>query len=256
MIDPATYDKMLAEEAALWGDEAERVAQQIPPDWRYHRHLRHNVIMHGKNIDGLLSRIQPGMKVLELGCASGWLTLAMAQRGAEATGMDLSEKSLHVARDYYESIKDEVKGSVDYQPVDMNYLDLPTETYDIIVAKGVFHHLMNLEHVTDNIHQALKPNGLLWIEDTVGEESAATVLAAGAFCLVLPTEMSYADKIQSLLKFGIKSPSRVKASIESEGLSPFEGVGREGDWPGSLSRSSSSKNGLTRQPSPAMSRLS
>lgn len=230
MTDQGSYEQMLAEEAELWGNESERVAQQIPPDWRYHRKLRHNVIMHGANIEGLLDAVQPGMKVLELGCASGWLTLAMAQRGAEATGMDLSEKSLKVARDYYESIKAGVKGSVTYQPVDMNTLDLPADTYDIIAAKAVLHHLMNLEHVMQVMHRALKPGGLLWVEDTDGEEARSTVLGAGALCFVLPTETSYADKIRALFKFGLKAPSRVKASIEAEGLSPFEGAGREGDW--------------------------
>src|SRR5678815_5949622 len=106
------YTQKLAEEARLWGDEAEKMAVKIPPDWRYHRSLRHNVIMHTADIDALLSHIQPGMKVLELGCASGWLTPAMAQRGADATGLDLSEQSLAIARAYYESIRPSVAGTV------------------------------------------------------------------------------------------------------------------------------------------------
>lgn len=35
---------------------------------------------------------------------------------------------------------------------------------------------------------------------------------------------------EALLKFGLHAPSRVKASIQAEGLSPFEGAGREHDW--------------------------
>ena len=128
MIDQSSYEQMVAQEAELWGSEAERVAQQIPPDWRYHRELRYMVILHRANIEAFLNQVKPGMKVLELGCGAGWLTLAMAQRGAEATGMDLSEKSLKVARDYYESIKAEVHGTADYQQADMNTLELPAET--------------------------------------------------------------------------------------------------------------------------------
>jgi hypothetical protein len=39
-----------------------------------------------------------------------------------------------------------------------------------------------------------------------------------------------------LLRFGFRSPGRVRASMEAEGASPFEGAGRETDWPGILGR--------------------
>src|SRR5689334_6156952 len=112
MNDNITYQQQLSQEAEAWGSESERMAGVVPPDWRYHRKLRHNVIVHGEQIEALLKMIRPGMKVLELGCASGWLTLALAQQGADATGMDLSEKSLAVGRSYYESIRSTVKGTV------------------------------------------------------------------------------------------------------------------------------------------------
>jgi hypothetical protein len=55
-------------------------------------------------------------------------------------------------------------------------------------------------------------------------------LLAGAFAFVLATQTSYGDKVRALFKFGLKTPSRVQASIEAHGLSPFEGAGREHDW--------------------------
>jgi 2-polyprenyl-3-methyl-5-hydroxy-6-metoxy-1,4-benzoquinol methylase len=230
MSENNTYQQQLAQEAQLWGDESERVAREMPPDWRYHRHHRQNVIMHTTDIDDLLNHIQPGMKVMEFGCASGFMTLAMAQRGADATGLDLSEKSLAVARNYYASIQADVKGSLTYQTVDLNYAELPANTYDVIAGRGVLHHLMRLDHVIDQLHQSLKPGGLLWISDTNGEEALSTVLIAAALTFVLPTQVSYGEKIRGLLRFGFRAPSRVKASIEAQGLSPFEGVGREHDW--------------------------
>jgi 2-polyprenyl-3-methyl-5-hydroxy-6-metoxy-1,4-benzoquinol methylase len=230
MTDKSLYEQQLSQEAEAWGSESVRMAGVVPPDWRYHRNLRHNVIVHGEQIEVLLQQVKPGMTALELGCASGWLTLALAQAGANATGMDLSEKSLGVARAYYESIRSTVKGTVQYAPVDMNNLQLPADAYDIIVVKGVLHHLLNLEHVVAEVRKALKPGGLLWIDDTNGDESGLSIILAGAFAFLLPTETSYADKVRALLKFGFRVPSRVKASIEAEGLSPFEGAGREHNW--------------------------
>jgi len=224
------YQQKLDAEARLWGDEARKMAQHIPPDWSHHRHLRHNVIMHAADIDALLACIQPGMKTLELGCASGWLTLAMAERGADATGLDLSDESLQVARDYYHTVRDQISGQVTYQAVDLNYLDLPASTYDVIVVKASLHHLVRLDHVIRNVHQALKPGGLFWAADTAGDEHILSVLIAGAICFILPTETAYADKLRALLRFGFRAPSRVKASIQADGLSPFEGAGRDHDW--------------------------
>lgn len=224
------YRQKLAAEAELWGAESERMARDVPPDWRAHRRLRHNAVLHGVNIEAFLSQIVPGMAALELGCASGWLTLAMAQRGARAVGLDISEKSLAVARAYYASIHDSVPGTVEYQAADLNALDLPAAAYDVIAVKSTLHHLVRLDHAVEQIHRALKPGGLLWISDTHGDESRAAVLAAGALAFLLPTATPYSEKIRALRQFGLRSPARVQASMQAEGLSPFEGAGREHNW--------------------------
>src|SRR5688572_24375341 len=104
-----SYEQKLVEEAELWGKEAQRMAQIIPPDWQYHKNLRHNRILHGEQIELLLSQVKPNMSALELGCASGWLTLALAQAGADALGLDISRESLEIAQSYYEKIKADVK---------------------------------------------------------------------------------------------------------------------------------------------------
>ncbi|NDJ77602.1 MAG: class I SAM-dependent methyltransferase [Chloroflexi bacterium] len=228
--DNLTYSQKLAEEAELWGRVAEEQAEHTPPDWRYLRHARHNVIMHRRDIDALLARVEPDMTALEIGCASGWLTLALAQRGAHARGLDISAKALDVARRYYASVQDEVPGSATYEVADLNTLELPPAAYDVIAAKGVLHHLPHLDHVIAQFHHALKPGGLLWISDTNGDESTLTALAAGALMFVLPTHMPYCEKFRSLLRFRLRSTERVKASIQADGLSPFEGAGRAHDW--------------------------
>jgi len=224
------YEEKLQEEAALWGEESVRVASEINPDWREHRQRLINIITHNDDIEALLNYIQPNMNVLELGCASGWLTLATAQQGAHAIGYDISEQSLDVARTYYESIKDSVKGSAHYEKQDLNALELPANHYDVIIVKGTLHHLINMKHVINEIHKGLKSGGLFWISDEDGDVNLRTALFSSGFMFILPTEVSYKDKISGLLKFGINAPSRIKASMEAEDLSPFEGAGREHDW--------------------------
>jgi 2-polyprenyl-3-methyl-5-hydroxy-6-metoxy-1,4-benzoquinol methylase len=210
--------------------EARQQAAQTPPDWRFHRQLRHNRLLHTAEIDRLLNRVQPGMRALELGCASGWLTLALAQRGAHALGLDIADEALAIARCYYERVRDQVSGTADYCRVDLNALELPAETYDLVAVKGTLHHLIALEALIAEVHAALKPGGLLWVSDSDGDEAALTVLIAGALTFILPTQVSYREKARALLRFGLKSAARVRASMQAEGLSPFEGAGRGVDW--------------------------
>ncbi len=231
---PDDYQAKLEQEGAIWGAEAERQAATTPPDWRYHRALRHNRVLHAHEIDALLDRITPNMRALELGCASGWLTLALAQRGAHVEGLDISEPALAIARAYYEQVKAETSGTVRYRTADLNALELSANTYDVIVVKGTLHHLIDLPHVITALHSALKPGGLLWISDSLGDEHPRTALAAAACMFVLPTHVSYGEKVRGLLKFGTRSAERIKLSMQAEGLSPFEGAGRgdgaDHDW--------------------------
>ncbi|MCU0514992.1 MAG: class I SAM-dependent methyltransferase [Anaerolineae bacterium] len=225
-----SYQQHLEQEAEVWGAEAERMAQQLPPDWAHYRHLWHNRLLHAPHIDALLAEITPGMQVLEAGCASGWLTLALAQRGAHATGLDISTKSLAVARQYAASVQDSITGRLTYAPADLNRLTLPAASYDAIVIQGTLHHLVDLPAVVATLHQALKPGGRLWINDEVRDVSGGAALLAAAAMFLLPTHTPYRDKVRGLLRFGTQAPARIKASMAAEGLSPFEGAGRDHDW--------------------------
>lgn len=225
-----SYEERLAQEAALWGQDAQDKARQFPPDWAYHRRLRDNAIMAAAHIDALLAQVQPGMAALELGCGSGWLALALARRGAQVTGVDISAAAIDIARAYYETVRDTVAGSVSYRVADLNTIVLPPEAHDLVVVKSTLHHLVALDHVIEQIHGTLKPGGLLWVMDASGEEAPLTVLIASGLMFVLPTAVSYREKLRGLLRFGFGAPSRIKASMEAEGLSPFEGAGREHDW--------------------------
>lgn len=229
-MDESGYEKRLAEEGEVWGRVAAAEAEVIAPDWRFHRTLRHNAIMHTADIDNFLAGIQPGMTALEVGCGSGWLTLAMAQRGADAHGIDISRGAIRIARDYYDSVRDTVSGRASYEVADLNRITLPPQKYDVVVGKGVLHHLSEVGHLLDQIYCALKPGGLLWLADTNGHEALPTVLLASVLTFVLPTEISYRDKLKGLLRFGWRAPERIKASMQAEGLSPFEAAGREHDW--------------------------
>ena len=52
---------------------------------------------------------------------------------------------------------------------DLNFLELPSESYDLIVSSSTIHHVTNLEHLAFQINRALTPDGFFFLEDYVGE---------------------------------------------------------------------------------------
>jgi SAM-dependent methyltransferase len=52
---------------------------------------------------------------------------------------------------------------------DLNFARLPAERYDVIWSSGTLHHIVNLEHLLDEVARALRPGGLFALHDYVGE---------------------------------------------------------------------------------------
>src|SRR5262249_56576432 len=53
--------------------------------------------------------------------------------------------------------------------VDLNFVQLPRERYDVVWSSGTLHHLTNLEHLLDQVAVTLRPGGLFALHDYVGE---------------------------------------------------------------------------------------
>jgi len=224
---PDEYQALIAAEGQVWGRAAREAAAQDAPDWRAIRHTPHYAVLDGPYIEWLLGLVQPGWRVLEIGCSSGWLALEMARRGAHVEGLDVAEEAIRIAESYA-AAHPPTPGSVRYAVADINHLDLPTESYDLVVALGVLHHLTEVEAVLSRIRAALRPGGLLFVGDPF-ETPKINALIAGALTFVLPTHMRYGEKFRHVLRLRGKVLSRVADSIEAKGLSPFEGYGRHED---------------------------
>ncbi len=52
---------------------------------------------------------------------------------------------------------------------DLNFTNLPEDSYDFILCHGILHHLINLEHILHKINLALKKDGILVVYEYVGE---------------------------------------------------------------------------------------
>jgi SAM-dependent methyltransferase len=59
---------------------------------------------------------------------------------------------------------------IDYRIADLNEIELPAESFELIWANGALHHLSNLESVVDRLYKALAPGGMLVSNEYIGPD--------------------------------------------------------------------------------------
>ncbi len=115
-------------------------------------------------------QIEPGMKVLDIGCGWGGMGLTLARDyGAEVVGVTLSKEQHAIA---IQRARDEgLEGQVDFRLCDYRTV---TEKFDRIVSVGMFEHV-GVPHYNEYfgfIQQALKDDGLALVH-TIGHVGPA-----------------------------------------------------------------------------------
>ncbi|WP_019516740.1 SAM-dependent methyltransferase [Sphingomonas sp. Mn802worker] len=109
--------------------------------------------------------IEPGMRVLDIGCGWGGMALYIhAKTGAEVLGITLSEEQLKVAQARAEEAG--VADKVRFQLIDYRALD---QTFDRIVSVGMFEHVgvRNFRTYLEKCRDLLTPTGVMLLH-TIG----------------------------------------------------------------------------------------
>jgi 2-polyprenyl-3-methyl-5-hydroxy-6-metoxy-1,4-benzoquinol methylase len=98
-----------------------------------------------------------GKKVLEIGCGIGTDTVNFARHGAQVTSVDLSEKSVEIARQRtgVYGVKDSVRFYLGNAEELKSFV--PVEAYDLIYSFGVIHHTPHPERVLQQLRQYARP---------------------------------------------------------------------------------------------------
>lgn len=94
------------------------------------------------------------LSILDIGCGAGFLSNYLAEKGHFVTGIDLSEKSLEIAK--------KKKTGATY--ILANALSLPFQdaSFDVISAMDLLEHVENPSKVIEEASRVLKPNGLFF----------------------------------------------------------------------------------------------
>jgi SAM-dependent methyltransferase len=109
-----------------------------------------------------------GKSILLFGNGTSIKEFLFIKRGAFVVFTDLSINGvLYARRRYLESqIAINHPGACEFHAVDAYHLPFAPETFDLVCADGVIHHLENLSKLLSEIHRCLKPQGKCRFLDT------------------------------------------------------------------------------------------
>jgi len=186
---------------------------------------KHNfVYKFGEDVLDLLE-IAPGMRVLDVGCGTGYLTAKLTERGAQVVGLDNSISMIDKARAAYPNV----------QFIAADASDFSVETpFDAIFSNAALHWVLRAEEAARCMVMALRPGGQFVIEmggkgnvsrmfgairDAVRETTGAELTLPWYF----PSVAEYAGLLE---KYGIE----VRAAWLFDRPTPLEGEDGARNW--------------------------
>jgi len=96
-----------------------------------------------------------GDPVLELGCGTGRITMALAEAGKRITGLDLSERMLERAVKKRAALRVEARERLHLMQGDMARFDLGEKFRLVIIPFRPFQHLLEVRQQVDCLDRAL-----------------------------------------------------------------------------------------------------
>jgi cyclopropane-fatty-acyl-phospholipid synthase len=127
--------------------------------------------------------IEPGMRVLDIGCGWGGMALYIHEKtGADVVGITLSEEQLKVARE--RAAERGVHGKVRFELIDYREV---TGQFDRIVSVGMFEHVGTPQYRTffRKVRELLTPEGVMLLH-TIGRAGAPGVTDAFTLKYIFP----------------------------------------------------------------------
>jgi len=110
-----------------------------------------------------LAEVQPGQRVLDVGCGRGELVIHSALRGARAVGIDYSETAVAIAQGALASHPADVRQRAAFALMEARRLGFPDASFDTALMTDVVEHLypQELMNVLRETRRVLKPGGRL-----------------------------------------------------------------------------------------------
>ncbi|UCV06702.1 bifunctional 2-polyprenyl-6-hydroxyphenol methylase/3-demethylubiquinol 3-O-methyltransferase UbiG [Dechloromonas denitrificans] len=157
-----------------------------------------------------------GKRVLDVGCGGGLLSEGMAVRGADVTGIDLSEKPLGVAKLHLL----ESGQKVDYRKIAAEQLaDEMPGTFDAVTCLEMLEHVPNPSSIVSACARLVKPGGQVFFS-TLNRNPKSYLFAVVGAEYVLKMLPKGTHDYAKFIK-----PSELARWAKMAGLEPEEVIG-------------------------------
>ncbi len=162
--------------------------------------------------------LKPDMEVLEFGCGTGSTAIIHTPYVQHIRAIDISSKMIEIAKG-----KAEAKNitNITFEQLTIEELNVPNETFDVVLGLSILHLLENKEEVIAKVHNLLKPEGIFATSTAcLGDEMKwfKIIAAVGKFLGLMPLVQVFTTKelLESLTNSGFMidyqwQPSKGKA---------------------------------------------
>ncbi len=174
----------------------------------------------------LLTSFAKPIKALSIGCGFGIIerTLRRHDFCQLIHGVDVAENAIESAR---KTAQAEGLDGLTYEVADLNTVQFPAETYEIVYAHAALHHIFQLEHILDQIRQTLKPGGVLVAYEYIGPSQMQfprrDLELADAFLKAIPERYRSMPRFKDIKKEALRlSLDGMNSSDPSESIRASE----------------------------------
>jgi demethylmenaquinone methyltransferase / 2-methoxy-6-polyprenyl-1,4-benzoquinol methylase len=114
-----------------------------------------------------LARVSPGARALDLCCGTGDISFALAQRGADVTGLDFSAEMLEVAKSRSQKAEGsgQKAGNLKFMQGDAQEIPLAENSFDIVSVGYGLRNLTSWQRGLEEMCRVAKPGGRLIVLD-------------------------------------------------------------------------------------------
>ena len=111
-----------------------------------------------RRVKMLSNHLGRGMRILELGCGTGYFTRELARTGADIVAVDVSPELLEIAR------VDSSVPNVRYEIQNACIMSYRDAAFDSVVGSSVLHHL-EIKRALHEIYRVLKSGGTIYFTE-------------------------------------------------------------------------------------------
>ena len=104
--------------------------------------------------------IGQGLRALDFGCGTGFLSLELSREGHDVLGLDSDEEGVNIAvRTMNSDPFASERGPLRYECADFTSWDGPEGSFDLVVISRTLHHIPQPEKALDKVHRLLRETG-------------------------------------------------------------------------------------------------